>query len=83
MSFTVDYNAYPEGEQRVMAALTDCKKWLGTRDYRKVVKALSADHGRTSRNMLRLRLAMNGIQGFPAEVLLDEFWTPQRDLFDK
>lgn len=81
-SFTVDYNVYPEGEKRIVAALNDCKKWLGTRQYRKMVRLLVADRGRTSRNFVFLSLAMQGIQGYPAEVMVQEFWSPQRDLFD-
>ena len=82
MSLTVDYNIHPEGEKRIMAALADCKKWLGTKDYRRIVRALTQDRGRTSRNMITLGLAMQGIQGYPAEVMVQEFWSPQRDLFD-
>lgn len=81
-SFTVDYNVHPEGEKRIVAALKDCKQWLGTKQYRKVVRILTTDRGRTPRNFIYLGLAMQGIQGYPAEVMVQEFWSPQRDLFD-
>jgi hypothetical protein len=32
--------------------------------------------------MITLGLAVQGIQGYPAQVMIDEFWSPQRDLFD-
>jgi hypothetical protein len=43
---------------------------------------LVADRGRTSRNFVFLSLALQGVQGYPAEVMVQEFWSPQRDLFD-
>jgi hypothetical protein len=81
--YTVDYNALPEGEKRIAKALKDCKDWLGTRQYREIIQIIRTDRGRTSRNMLLLGLSLRGIQGYPAEVMIDEFWSPQRDLFDK
>ncbi len=81
-SFTVDYNVHPEGEKRIAAALKDCKAWLGTKDYRRIIRILTQDRGRTSRNLIMIGLAMQGVQGYPAEVMVQEFWSPQRDLFD-
>lgn len=81
--FTVDYNTIKAGEKRVAKALKDCKDWLGTKQYRKIIQIIKADNGRTSRNLLLFGLAMRGVQGYPAEVMIDEFWSPQRDLFDE
>lgn len=81
-SFTVDYNVFPEGEKRIAAALKDCKLWLGTKQYHKVIRILTTDRGRTPRNFIYLGLMLQGIQGYPADVMVQEFWSPQRDLFD-
>ena len=62
-------------------ALADCKHWLGTRQFNKVVKLLKADKGSSSRTMVRLGLMMQGIQGYPAEVMAARFWDAQKPLF--
>jgi len=62
-------------------ALADCKSWLGTRQFNKVVRLLKADKGSSSRNMVRLGLMMQGIHGYPAEVMAVRFWDSQRSLF--
>ena len=80
--YTMDYSTLPEGEKRIAKALKDCKDWLGTQQYRKIIRIIKADNGRTPRNLLMIGLALRGIQGYPAEVMIDEFWSPQRSLFD-
>jgi len=61
-------------------AIKDCKKWLGTTQFNKVVKILKEDCGRTPRHFVLLGLAMQGIQGYPAEIMIDEYWSPQQEL---
>jgi len=62
-------------------ALADCKHWLGTRQFNKVVRLLKADKGSSSRTAVRFGLMMQGIQGYPAEVMAARFWDAQKPLF--
>ena len=73
MSYEIVYNG-PDAEAK---ALKDCKRWLGNAQFKRVSKLLQDDHGQTSRNMVRLGMAMQGIQGFAAEVMIDTYWSPQ------
>ena len=63
-----------ETEQK---ALSDIKDYWGAKHYKKVTEALAEDHGRSSRRMINISLMMCGVQGYPADVLLDTYWTPQ------
>ena len=82
MSYEIEYSDLTSGATKAKA-LRDCKEWLGTRKFNLIAKALKADNGRTSKLGLRMQLAIYcGIKGYPATVLLEEFWSPQRDLFD-
>jgi len=69
--------------EKLSVALKDCKEWLGTKAFNKVAKALQQDRGRTSRSFLLIQFAMMGIQGYPAYAMINTYWSPQRDLFDK
>ena len=52
-------------------AIKDCKEWLGTKQFNKVVKILQVDNGQTSKKMVLLGLSFQGIQGYPAEVMVE------------
>lgn len=80
MSYTVKYQQTNEAEKQA-AALKDCKEWLGAKQFNKVTKILKADNGASSRHMIRLGLAMVGIQGYPAEAMIDKYWTSQKEMF--
>ena len=78
MHSTVDYTGKEDAHTK---ALKDCKTWLGTKQYNKVVSLLRADKGESYKLHLVLGLAMQGIQGYPARAMISEYWSPQRELF--
>jgi hypothetical protein len=80
MSYEIEYNDL-ESPETIQRALDDCKEWLGNAQYKKICKILADDKGRTSRNMIRMGLMMQGIQGYPAEAMINTYWSPQRELF--
>jgi hypothetical protein len=76
MGYEIRYDRSNEAEAEAKA-LADIKKWLGTKQFNKVAKILASDHGRATRFMIILGLSMQGIQGYPAEVMADKYWSPQ------
>jgi hypothetical protein len=52
-------------------AIKDCKDWLGTKQFNKVVKILKDDNGQTPKNMVLFGLSLQGIQGYPANVMIE------------
>ena len=75
MSYEIEYDTKdPKAEAK---ALKDIKDFWGTKHFNKVAKALADDHGRSSKRMILISLGMCGVQGYPARVLLDKYWTPQ------
>jgi hypothetical protein len=79
MHYNVDYSGMPEDEQ-VKKALKDIKEFWGTTHYKKCVKALQEDAGRTSRRVLIMGMSFSGVEGFPAEAFVDTYWNPQMEL---
>ena len=76
MGYTIKYDRLNEDEAQAKA-IKDVKDWLGTKQFNKVAKILANDHGRSSRFMITLGLSMQGIEGYPAEVMADKYWSPQ------
>lgn len=75
MSYEIEYDITdPKAEAK---ALKDIKDFWGTKHFNKVTKVLAEDHGRSSKRMILISLGMCGVQGYPARVLLDKYWTPQ------
>lgn len=75
MSYEIEYDLKdPKAEAK---ALKDIKDFWGTKHFNKVTKVLAEDHGRSSKRMILISLGMCGVQGYPARVLLDKYWTPQ------
>lgn len=74
MSYEIDYNKLPANEREAQA-IKDCMEWLGKKQFAKVVEILVLDNGESPRQLVRLGLMMQGIQGYPAEVMIDRFWT--------
>jgi len=75
MSYEIKYDTTnPLAESN---ALMDCRKWLGNRQYHKVIDILKSDNGRTPRSLVVFGLSMQGIQGYPAEVMINKYWSPQ------
>jgi hypothetical protein len=60
-------------------AIKDCKKWLGTKQFNFVVKALKNDNGTSSRQLIKFCLSIQGIQGYPADAMIDKYWNPQQE----
>jgi hypothetical protein len=52
-------------------AIKDCKEWLGAKQFNKVVKILKEDEGRTSKQLVLFGLSLQGIQGYPANVMVE------------
>ena len=75
MHYEIDYSS-----KTVEDAINDCKEWLGTKQFNRVVTILKMDCGRTSKHLVRLGLAMQGIQGYPAEAMINKYWNPQQEL---
>jgi hypothetical protein len=62
-------------------ALKDIKDFWGAKHFKKVTKALADDHGRSSKKMILISLSIcGGVEGYPAHVLLEKYWTPQMRL---
>ena len=80
MHYEIRYDQQDE-TAKADTAVSDCKKWLGKKQFAKVVNILEADKGQSSRELVLFCLAMQGIQGYPAEVMADRYWSPQRELF--
>lgn len=78
MHYTVDYSKFPEWEAKINA-LKDAEDWLGKPRFRKVVKLLKNDNT-SSKRMLYLALAMLGIQGYPAQAMIEVYARKQLEL---
>ena len=79
MSYEIKYDlTLPEAAEA--KAVADCKEWLGSKNFKKVVNLLKADKGRTSRKMVVFALSFQGIQGYPAEAMVNKYWNAQREL---
>jgi hypothetical protein len=61
-------------------ALKDVKQWFGTKKYNQFVKAFTVCKGRVNRIELEIAMAINGVEGFPADVFIDKYWSPQMQL---
>jgi len=73
MHYDIDYSGMDAAAAEAKAE-QDCIKWLGKRQFNKVVGLLQADQQSSKEHMIRLGLAMQGIQGFPAEVMIQKYW---------
>lgn len=54
-----------------LKAIKDCKGWLGAKQFNKVVSILKQDEGRTSKQLVLFGLSLQGIEGYPAEVMIE------------
>jgi len=79
MSYEIEYSNTASAET-AKKALDDCKDWLGKARYKKVCDILKTDHGQTTPSLIRIGLMMQGIQGYPAQAMIDTYWSPQRRL---
>jgi hypothetical protein len=76
MSYEIEYSD-TESPATIQQALHDCEQWLGNAQFKKVCEILQADNGQTPRHLVRFGLMMQGIQGYPAEAMIDKYWSPQ------
>ena len=74
MSYEIEYTDCKSPET-IQKALEDCRNWLGADLYEKISLILIQDKGQTSRNLIRMGLMMQGIQGYPAEAMINTYWT--------
>jgi hypothetical protein len=76
MSYEVEYTDL-DSPATIKKALDDCRQWLGNARYKKVCKLLTDDQGRSSENIIRFGLMMQGIQGYPATAMIKTFCKQQ------
>ncbi len=69
--YEIDYSELV-GQDKINKALKDSREWLGDKNYHIVVSILKTA-GKANHNLLRLGLAMRGIQGYPADAMIDHF----------
>jgi hypothetical protein len=79
MGYEIDY-AGMEPAAAADKAVKDVKHWLGVKRFNKIVKILQGNEGVMSRGFARFALSMVGVQGFPAEAMIDRYWNPQLQL---
>ena len=79
MGYEIRYDTTDRSKAEAKA-IKDVKDWLGAKQFNKVAKILANDHGRSSRFIITLGLSMQGIEGYPAEVMADKYWSPQMQL---
>ena len=79
MSYEIEYDTTDVAKAEAKA-IKDCKQWLGVKQFNKVTKILKEDKGRAPRSIIRAGLSFQGIQGYPAEVMIDKYWSPQMEL---
>ena len=79
MKYTVDYTQYPEWVAKI-EAMKDTQDYLGKPKFRKVVKFLKNDK-QTPTRLLYLALALLGIEGYPAYVMID-LYVPKQMSFN-
>ena len=79
MGYTINY-AGMEPAAAADKAVKDAKQWLGGGRFNKIVKILQGNEGVMSRNEAHFVLNMIGVQGFPAEVMIERYWQPQMPL---
>lgn len=79
MRYTKDYSQFPEHIAKV-EAMKDVQDFLGKADLRRVIKILQGDYLSTMRG-LHIGLALIGIEGYPAKVMIDLYAPKQLKLF--
>jgi hypothetical protein len=79
MGYEIKYDTTDRSKAEAKA-LADIKGFWGARRYNKFVKAFSIFKGRVSFIELEIALAMNGVEGYPAQVFIDKYYSPQMEL---
>jgi hypothetical protein len=74
-SYEIKYDTTDE-QQAKDKAIQDCKDWLGKENFAKLIEAFERDIASvpSPRQEIRVGLMMIGIQGYPAEVLIDTYY---------
>lgn len=74
-SYTIKYD-FTDEQQAKDKAIQDCKDWLGEENFAKLIEAFKKDIASvpSPRQEIKVGLMMIGIQGYPAEVLIDTYY---------
>ena len=75
-SYTIKYDTTDE-QQAKDKAIQDCKDWLGKENFAKLIEAFKQDIASaepSSKQAVKVGLMMIGIQGYPAEVLINTYY---------
>jgi len=78
MSYEITYDL--TDNRAKFNAMKDTQEYLGKAMFRKVVGILQNDYT-SSKRMMILGLAIIGVQGYPAEVMVDMYAPKQLKLF--
>jgi len=73
MHYYIEYENL-ESDATKRKALKDCKDFLGARRFKQVSLILANDHQQTSKELVLFGLGLSGIQGYPAEVMIETYW---------
>lgn len=73
MHYFIEYENL-ESDVTKRKALQDCKDFLGARKFKEVSLILANDHRQTSKHIVLFGLSLTGIEGYPAEVMLETYW---------
>ena len=75
-SYEIKYDTSNVSEAQAKA-IQDCKDWLGEKRFAILIEAFKQDIASTepsSKQAVKVGLTMIGIQGYPAEVLVDTYF---------
>jgi len=71
-SYTIKYDTSNVSESQAKA-IKDCKDWLGAKGFDALMKEFERDNagGASPKREIEVALMMIGIQGYPAQVLVE------------
>jgi hypothetical protein len=73
-SYTIKYDTTDEQKAKDKA-IQDCKDWLGDKGFNALLKEFERDNagGASPKREIEVALMMIGIQGYPAQVMIDTY----------
>jgi hypothetical protein len=73
-SYEIKYDTTDEQKAKDKA-IQDCKDWLGSKGFAALLKEFERDNagGASPRREIEVALMMIGIQGYPAQVMIDTY----------
>lgn len=72
MHYDIEYSNISD-EATKDKAIKDCMAWLGKRQFNKVARILGEAPATMNPALVKIGLAMQGIQGYPAEVMIERY----------